>query len=120
VSFVADSIKFEFSDIDNIARLLINNQHVSSIGYQIVSSDEWISENYVILFNIKTVDHYQNNGFAKLLLRRTINYIKNVLHIRIITLIVDKDNRKAISLYTGVGFEVYVEYDAEYCLIKKL
>lgn len=46
--------------------------------------------------------------------------MKNELKLNIITLIVYKNNYKAVNLYFKSGFEIYIEYEDSYSLIKNL
>ena len=47
---------------------------------------------------------YQNKGYGKLSLLIAINYIKNILKIKTISLDVQKNNIRAIKLYNDIGF----------------
>ena len=69
---------------------------------------------------MKTINKYQGKGFAKYLLEKIYKYIKNELKLNIITLIVYKDNIKAVNLYIKYGFDVFMEYDDSYSLIKRM
>jgi ribosomal protein S18 acetylase RimI-like enzyme len=104
----------------NKFKLFLGNILVAESGFNIESSDEWFNKNYVTLYNLKTFKNFQGKGFAKYLLEQIFNYVKNKLQIKIITLIVNKNNYKAINLYFNNGFEIFIEYDDSFSLIKKL
>jgi len=109
--FVVDNNKF---------KLFLDDVLVSESGFNIEQSDKYIKEKYVSLYNIKTHISFKRKGFAKYLLEQIFNYVKNELNINIITLIVYKNNHKAINLYLDCGFEIYEDYSKSYSLIKKL
>ena len=109
--FVIDKNKF---------KLFLGDILISKSGFNIEPPDKWFNKEYVTLFNIKTVEKFQGKGFAKFLLDKIFNYVKNELNINIITLIVYKNNIKAVNLYLRNGFEIYLEYDESYSLIKRL
>ena len=69
---------------------------------------------------LKTFKNFQRKGFAKYLLNQIFNYVKNILKLNIITLIVYKNNFKAINLYFNCGFKIHIDYIDSYSLIKKL
>lgn len=108
--FVVDKNKF---------KLFLNDILISNTGFSIEHPDKWFNEKYVTLYNLKTEDEFQGKGFAKYLLEQIFDYVKNKLKINIITLIVDKDNHKAINLYFKNGFEIFIEYDDSFSLVKK-
>lgn len=101
-------------------QLFVGNILVSESGFNINQPDKWFNQKYVILFELKTVEKFQGKGFAKYLLDQIFNYVKNDLKLNIISLIVYKDNDKALNLYINCGFYFYVDYDNSYSLIKKL
>lgn len=111
--FVVNKTKHKF-------QLFLDDVLVSETGFNIVQSDEWFNEKYVILFDLKTVEKYQGKGFAKCLLKYIFNYVKNELKLDIISLIVYKNNYKAVNLYFNCWFQIFSEYDDSYSLIKKL
>jgi len=112
--FVVDNDKFE---------LFIGNNLVSESGFNIEQPDEWFNENYVTIFNLKTIKEFQGKGFAKQLLNKIFQYVKNELKINIITLLIYKNNTTAHNLYINSGFEVFQDFEDDnpsYILIKKL
>lgn len=112
IKFVVDNRKF---------KLVIGRKIITESGFSIEEPDKYFNEKYVTLYDLKTIEDFQNKGFAKYLLKEIFNYVKNNLGINIITLIVYKDNIKAINLYLKYGFEIYIEYDDNsYSLIKNL
>jgi len=129
-NFIAITIReFLIENILSEKRFLINNNKfqvfsgdilTAESDFNIEQPDEWINQKYVSLFNLKTPEIYQHKGFAKYLLDQIFNYVKNELKINIITLIVYKNNNKALNLYLSNGFEIFIEYDDSYSLIKKL
>lgn len=104
----------------NIFKLLINNNLVSETKFNIESPDEFFNEKYVSIYELETFGQFRGKGYAKYLLNEFFNYVKNTLKLNIITLIVDKDNYKALKLYFGSGFEIFMEYEESYSLVKKL
>ena len=104
----------------NKFQLYLGDNLIAESGYDIIQPDEWFNEKYVILHNLKTNKNFQRKGFAKSLLEHIFNYVKNELKLNIISLVVYKDNDKAVNLYFKCGFEIYIEYDNSYSLIKKL
>lgn len=109
--FVIDKNKFQ---------LFLNDILVAETGFNIENPDKWFEQKYVIIHDFKTFEKFQGKGFAKYLLDQIFNYVKNELKLNIITLIVYKNNYKAVNLYFNCGFEIFIEYDDSYSLIKKL
>ena len=110
----------KFIIFKNEFRLSVNNVVVSKTGYNIEEPDKWFNEKYVTLYDLKTFEKFKGKGYAKSLLNQIFKYVKNKLNLNIISLIVYKDNEKAMKLYFKMGFEVFMEYDDSYSLIKKL
>jgi len=104
----------------NKFKLFVNNQLVAETGYNIEQPDEFFNEKYLTLFNLKTFEQFQNKGYAKYLIQQIFIYTKNNLNLNLISLIVDKNNPKAYNLYMNTGFEIFMEYEDSYALIKKL
>jgi len=108
--------------------LFVGDTLVAESGFNIEQPDKWFDQKYVILFNVKTIKRFRGQGYAKKLLEHIFYYIKNELKLNIITLLVYKNNYKAVSLYFKLGFEIYIDYDenntmgdeACYTLIKHL
>ena len=109
--FVVKNNKFE---------LLIDNILVAETKFNIETEDEFFNEKYVSIYELETFEQYRGKGYAKYLLNEIFNYVKNKLKLNIITLIVDKDNTKAVNLYFNNGFEIFMEYEDSYSLVKKL
>lgn len=105
---------------DNKFKLFSNNILVSESNFNIEEPDDFFNEKYISLYDIKTNEKYQGQGFAKYLMNKIFDYVKNNLNIKIITLIVDKDNYKATDLYFKIGFKIFIEYKDSFSLIKKL
>ena len=112
------NINFEIHDDKFI--LSFNDKMISSTGYSIIPKDTWFKQKYVILHDLKTNDEFKGRGYAKKLLKEIFNYVKNTLNIKIISLIVYKKNPIALKLYLNIGFEIFIEYDDCYSLVKKL
>jgi ribosomal protein S18 acetylase RimI-like enzyme len=108
--FIVKNNKFE---------LLIDNILVAVTKFNIETKDEFFNEKYVSIYELETFEQYRGKGYAKLLLEGIFNYVKNTLKLNIITLIVDKDNHKAVNLYSNNGFEIFMEYEDSYSLVKK-
>jgi|WetSurMetagenome_2_1015567.scaffolds.fasta_scaffold373613_3 ribosomal protein S18 acetylase RimI-like enzyme len=104
----------------NKFKLFSNNILVAESGFDITKKDKWFNENYIIIYNLKVFKKFQDKGFAKYLLKEIFNYVKNELNFKIISLIVYKDNYKAVNLYFKVGFKIFMEYDDSYSLVKNL
>lgn len=105
----------------NKFKLFVNNQLVAETGYNIEEPpDKFFNEKYLTLFNLKTFEQFQNRGYAKYLIQQIFIYTKNNLNLNLISLIVDKNNPKAYNLYINTGFEIFMEYEDSYALIKKL
>ena len=109
-----------FTVSKNKFRLYLDKTLVTETGFKIVQPDKYFDQKYIILFELKTIEKYQGKGFAKHLLQEICDYVKNELKLNIISLIVYKDNFKALNLYLNNGFEIYFDYDDSYSLIKKL
>lgn len=109
--FIVKNNKFE---------LLIDNILVTETKFNIETEDEFFNEKYLSIYELETFEQYRGKGYAKLLLEGIFNYVKNTLKLNIITLIVDKDNHKAVNLYSNNGFEIFMEYEDSYSLVKKL
>lgn len=101
-------------------KLLIDNILVSECEYNIEDADEFFNEKYISIYNLKTIEQYRGKGYSKILLNDLFNYVKHNLKINIITLIVYKNNINALNLYFSSGFEIFMEYDDSYSLMKKL
>jgi ribosomal protein S18 acetylase RimI-like enzyme len=101
-------------------KLFLDKTLVAESGFNIEQPDEWFNEKYVTLYNLKTHKKFQNKGYAKYFLEQIFDYVKNKIKLNIITLIVDKDNYKAINLYLKTGFKIFMEYSDSYSLIKKI
>lgn len=112
--------KFTIYKNKNEFKLFVDDILVSSCGFEIEKPDKWFDEKYVILHDMKTIEKFQGKGFGKYILNKIFNYVKDELELNIITLIVYKDNETAINLYFKCGFEIFMEYDDSYSLIKKL
>lgn len=111
LKFIIDKNKFQ---------LFLDDILIAESGFNIEEPDEWFNEKYVTIYDLKTIEKFQGKGYAKYLLEKIFDYVKNELKINIITLIVYKDNYKASNLYFKTGFEIFMEYDDSYSLIKKL
>jgi ribosomal protein S18 acetylase RimI-like enzyme len=111
IKFLVSQNKFE---------LFLGNALVSRSGFNVFQSDKWFNQKYITLFNLKTFKKFQRKGFARHLLNQIFNYVKSELEIKIIALIVLKDNYRAVNLYLSSGFEIYIEYPDSFSLIKKL
>jgi len=107
--FIVKNHKFE---------LLINNKLVTESKFNIEPKDEFFNEKYVSIYELKTLEQFRKKGYAKMLLEEIFNYVKNTLKLNIISLIVDKNNYKAVNLYFNVGFKIFIEYKDSYSLIK--
>jgi len=105
-------------------KLFLDDILVSESSFRIEHPDKWFNEKYVTIHDLKTVKNFQGKGYAKYLLEQIFNYVKNELKINIITLLVYKNNYKAVNLYLKCGFEIYQDYDdnknQSFILIKKL
>lgn len=120
-NFVVDIINYKF-------QLFIGKHLVSESRFNIEQPDEWFNQKYVTLSNVKTIKRFQGKGYAKYLLEHIFDYVKNEFKINIITLLVYKNNYKAVNLYLKCGFEIYIDYDENndgsgdpcYTLIKNL
>lgn len=113
LKFIIDKKNFKF-------KLFLQNVLVSETSFTIEESDDWFNEKYVTLFDLKTYENFRNRGYAKYLLNKIFEYVKNILDLNIITIIVYKNNYKALNLYSNLGFNIYIEYDDSFSLIKKL
>lgn len=113
LKFIIDKKNFKF-------KLFLQNVLVSETSFTIEESDDWFNEKYVTLFDLKTYENFRNRGYAKYLLNKIFEYVKNILNLNIITIIVYKNNYKALNLYSNLGFNIYIEYDDSFSLIKKL
>ena len=105
---------------ENKFELFLSDNLVCETNFNIELPDEFFTEKYVSLYNLKTYKKFQEKGNAKYLLEQIFYYVKNKLNHNIITLIVHKENYKAVSLYFSRGFKIFIEYDNSYSLIKKL
>jgi len=111
--------RFVVNKKNNKFQLYINNIPASEAGFKIEQPDKWFNQKYISLFNIKTAEEFRGKGFAKNLMEQIFNYVKN-LNINIITLIVYKNNITATRLYLNCGFEIFMDYEESYCLIRRL
>ena len=118
--YITNEKKFVVNNKNNKFLLYLDNVLVSKSGFNIEQPDQWFDQKYLSLFNIKTAVNYRGKGLAKYLLYQIFDYTKTKLNIHIITLIVYKNNNNALNLYLNCGFELFMEYDDSYSLIKKL
>jgi ribosomal protein S18 acetylase RimI-like enzyme len=109
--FIVKNHKFE---------LLIDSILVAESKFNIESEDEFFNEKYLSIYELETFEQFRGKGYARLLLEEIFNYVKNTLKLNTITLIVDKVNHKAVNLYFNTGFEIFMEYEDSYSLVKKL
>ena len=100
--------------------LFLNDILVAESYLNIEQPDKWFDDKYVTIHDLKTLEKFRGNGFATELVDKIFDYVKNELKLNIISLIVYKDNYKAVNLYFKCGFEIFEEYNDSYCLIKKL
>jgi ribosomal protein S18 acetylase RimI-like enzyme len=112
--------KKQFVVEQSMFKLLIDDVLVAETKFNIETPDEFFNEKYVSIYELETFEQFRGKGYAKYLLNEIFNYVKNTLKLNIITLIVDKDNAKAVSLYFNNGFEIFMEYEDSYSLVKKL
>jgi len=110
----------KFVTTKNKFQLLLNNNIVTESGFSIENPDKYFNQKYATLYDLKTSKDFQRKGLAKYILDQIFNYVKNNLYINIIALIVYKNNPNAVNLYFNSGFEIFMEYDDSYSLIKKL
>jgi ribosomal protein S18 acetylase RimI-like enzyme len=115
-----NGLRFIIDNDNNKFKLFLGDDLVSGCGFSIEVSDEWFNEEYLTIYDLFTISEFRQRGYAKYLLDKIFNYTKNGLNINIICLIVDKVNIKAMDLYFKSGFEVYVEYDDSYSLVKRV
>lgn len=113
--FVVDKKNYKFE-------LYLGDDLVVKSGFSIEPPDKWFNKKYVTLFNFETIEEFRGKGFAKCLLEKIFDYVKNKLKLDIITLNVHKNNHRAINLYLKCGFEKYQDFKESYyyTLIKKL
>ena len=109
--FIVKNHKFE---------LLINDNLVAESKFNIERKDEFFNEKYVSIYELETFEQFRNKGYARILLDEIFDHVKNKLNLNIISLIVDKNNYGAVNLYFNNGFEIFMEYEDSYSLIKKL
>lgn len=105
---------------NGIFKLLINSVLVAEAKFNVETQDEFFSEEYVSIYQLKTFEQFREKGYAKYLLNQIFNYVLKTLNINIVTLIVYKNNYKAINLYLSNGFEIFIAYDESYSLVKKI
>ncbi len=86
-----------FTVSKNKFRLYLDKTLVTETGFKIVQPDKYFDQQYIILFELKTIEKYQGKGFAKDLLQEICDYVKNELKLNIISLIVYKDNFKSVK-----------------------
>ena len=98
---------------NNKFKLFVDDVLVGYCGFNVEQPDKWFGEKYVTLFDVYTIKKFRGKGFMKLLLRSIFNYVKNKLNLNIITLLVYKNNYKAVNLYFKCGFGILVDYDDE-------
>ena len=117
---------FVINKKNNKFELYLNDILVSECYFDIEQPNEFFNEIYVSIFKLKTNDKYLGKGFAKYLLIKIFNYVKNELNINNILLNVYKNNKIALNLYLNNGFQIYKDYDniidddPYFTLIKKL
>ena len=125
-NYTDQKTKFIVDEKNNKFKLFVDDVLVAYSGFNIEKPDEWFNEKYLTLFNVKTIKKFQGKGFMKYLLEQIFDYVKNEMGITIISLLVYKNNYKAVNLYFKCGFVSLVDHDDEdseksyYSLIKKL
>lgn len=113
-------VETEFVVEENKFQLVFGDVLVAESGFNVEPADEWFNEEYVSIYDLRTIEKFQGKGFARILLGHIFDYVKSVLKLNIITLIVVKDNHRAVDLYFKSGFEIFIEYDDSFSLVKKL
>lgn len=111
--FVIDNDEFQ---------LFLDNDLVSwsKFNIRVAQAEELINQKYVLLTKLETDKEFRGKGFAKYLLEKIFDYVKNELQIDYISLTVLKNNEAAINLYLGTGFEIFRTFDDYYVMLKKL
>jgi len=122
VEFINENItgKKQLVVKNNKFELLIGDTLVAETKFNIEDKDEFFNEKYVSIYELVTFEQYRGKGFAIILLQEIFNYVRDSLKLNIITLIVDKDNHGAFNLYLKTGFDIFMEYENSYSLVKKL
>lgn len=102
----------------NLLRLYINNVLSVETCFDINKPDKFFGKIYVSIHDLKS--YVEHKSLARNFLSELFKYIKIELGYNIITLIVYKDNINALNLYFDTGFEIFMDYDNSYCLVKYL
>ena len=102
---------FIIDKTNNKFQLFLDDILVSETEYRIEKPDKWFKDEYITIFNLRTVNRFKRKGYAKYLLKQMFDYIKDDLGIDIITLLVFKNNEGAVKLYLGCGFKVFQDSD---------
>ncbi len=92
-------------------KLINNNDSNEIVGFIIVIQDR---EDRVNLINLLISEQYQNKGYGSLLLKYTLNKIKEMNNIEVIVLNVNSKNEVAIWLYQKVGFQIVQKIENYY------
>jgi diamine N-acetyltransferase len=103
-TFAELSALYEEHIHDQIERRFIVDEHAQNVGLV-----ELMEINYVhrsAEFQIIIAPEHQAKGLAVRATRLALDYGFSVLNLHKIYLIVDKDNRKAVHIYTKLGFKV--------------
>jgi ribosomal protein S18 acetylase RimI-like enzyme len=103
----------EFSE--GFARLIERNREVCSLGYEFNPSDKWFDKEYASVHDLWTKPSERNRGLATELMRECIGRFKS-MGMCAVTLIVGRNNWRALELYRKLGFRTFIEYDDELCL----
>lgn len=106
--------------VNSILRLTSDDEVVSQVEFKVERPDEWFDKEYVSVFDLLTILEYRRKRFAKMMLNYLFDYVRDELKLDTITLVVYKTNKIALSLYFGVGFEIFREYGSSYSLVKHL
>lgn len=120
IEFLNENTSKKFTVDGDEFKLILGEDLIAKSEFNVKPPDEWFDEKYVILHDLKTLEEFRGKGTGKNLLFEIFKYVKEVLKINIITLIVYKDNPIAVKLYRGAGFEMFIEYDDSYSLVKRL
>lgn len=81
--------------------------------YSVIEVMPTFDRELAYIYGVFVSPDHQGNGYSRILLNYVLNELKNI-NIKRVELTTDKDNYKAYSLYTSIGFKIVKELENEY------
>jgi ribosomal protein S18 acetylase RimI-like enzyme len=90
-------------------------REVCFLGYELNPPDEWFGGDYASVHDLCTRPSERGRGLATELMSRCAERFRSIGMVAV-TLIVERDNARAVGLYRRLGFRTLRGYEKELCL----